>query len=84
MGLTALSSDVIRLWLADDMTDQSVHRHVFAALRYLLKRRLAIGRPVTYIDATHLTPWERRPYIKLGQLYGYTVEAIFFDVPLEV
>jgi predicted kinase len=57
---------------------------VFATLRYLLRRRLALRRPVTYMDATHLTPRERRPYAKMGQTYGCSVEAIFFDVPLEV
>lgn len=84
LRVAALSSDVLRLLLADDATDQSIHRRVFATLRYLLKQRLAIGRPVTYVDATHLTPWERRPYLKLGQLYDCTVEAIFFDVPPDV
>jgi predicted kinase len=84
LRVAALSSDVLRLLLADDATDQSIHRRVFATLRYLLKQRLAIGRPVTYVDATHLTLRERRPYLKLGQLYDCAVEAVFFDVPLEV
>lgn len=84
LGVTALSSDAVRGLIADDPTDQTIHRRVFAVLRYLLRHRLEIGRPVTYIDATHLTPWERRPYIRLGQLYGCRVEALFFDVPVEV
>lgn len=84
LGVKGLSSDAVRGLLADDETDQSIHREVFATLRYLLRRRLALGRPVTYMDATHLTPRERRAYIKMGQLYGCEVEAIFFDVSLEV
>lgn len=84
LGVKGLSSDAVRGLLADDETDQSIHREVFATLRYLLRRRLALGRPVTYLDATHLTVRERRPYVKMGQLYGCAVEAIFFDVPLEV
>lgn len=84
LGVTGLSSDAIRVLLADDATDQSIHRRVFATLRYLLKQRLEVGRPVTYVDATNLTLWERRPYLKLGQLYDCDVEAIFFDVPLEI
>jgi predicted kinase len=84
LGVKALSSDAVRGLLADDETDQSIHRAVFATLRYLLRRRLALQRPVTYMDATHLTPRERRPYVKMGQTYGCTVEAVFFDVPLEV
>jgi len=82
--MRALSSDAVRGLLADDETDQSIHREVFATMRYLLRRRLALSRLVTYIDATHLTPRERRPYIKMGETYGCAVEAVFFDVPLEV
>lgn len=84
LGVRALSSDAVRGLLADDETDQSIHREVFATMRYLLRRRLALSRLVTYIDATHLTPRERRPYIKMGETYGCAVEAVFFDVPLEV
>lgn len=84
LGVTALSSDVIRQLLADDATDQTIHGRVFNTLRYLVRQRLAIGRPVTYVDATHLTPEERRPYLKIAQSYGCEAEALFFDVPLEV
>ena len=84
LGVTALSSDAVRGLLADDVTDQSIHREVFATLRYLLRRRLALTRPVTYLDATHLTLRDRRPYIRMGRLYDCSVEAIFFDVPLDV
>jgi len=83
-GEEGLSSDAIRRLLADDATDQTIHDRVFQTLRYLLRQRLSIGRPVTYIDATNLTPEERRPYIGIGQSYGCEVEAVFFDVPLEV
>src|SRR5262245_28665037 len=83
-GATGLSSDTIRLWLADDETDQTIHDRVFQTLRYLLRHRLALGRQVTYLDATNLTPQERAPYIGIGKSYGASVEALFFDVPLEV
>jgi predicted kinase len=84
LGAVALSSDELRRLLADDATDQTIHRQVFAALRSLLRRRLALGRPVTYIDATSLTPAERRPYIRLAARFGCAAEAVFFDVPVEV
>ncbi len=84
LGVQGLSSDFVRGLLADDQTDQSIHRQVFATLRYLVRRRIALGRPVTYLDATHLTPWERRPYVKMGLIYNCSVEAVFFDTPLEV
>ena len=80
----ALSSDAIRKLLAGDETDQTIHVQVFQTLRYLLEQRLAIGRHVTYIDATNLTPEERRPYIEIGRAHGCAMDAVFFDVPLEV
>jgi predicted kinase len=39
---------------------------------------------VTYVDATNLTPEERRPYIEIARAHGCEVEAVFFNVPLEV
>jgi predicted kinase len=83
-GAIGLSSDALRKWLADDETDQSIHDRVFQTLRYLLRHRLALRRPVTHIDATNLTPAERAPYIGIGKSYGCEIEAVFFDVPLEV
>lgn len=81
MGVRGLASDTIRGLLADDERDQTIHERVFQTLRYLLRQRLAIGRPVTYIDATNLRPEERRPYLEMGQQFGCDVEAVFFDVP---
>jgi predicted kinase len=80
----AISSDAIRLLLADDAADQSIHPQVFATMRYLLRHRVAIGRPVTYMDATHLTAAERAPYVAIARAYGCDIEAVFFDVPAEV
>jgi predicted kinase len=79
-----LSSDAVRKLLADDETDQTIHVRVFQTIRYLLQQRLEIGRPVTYIDATNLTPEERRPYIEMARVYGAEAEAVFFDVALGV
>ena len=83
-GINAISSDEIRRMIADDPTDQTIHRMVFRTVRYLIVQRLRAGRVVTYVDATNLTRWERRPYIRLGQLQDCEVEALFFDVPLEI
>lgn len=84
LGVTGLSSDAMRRLLADDETDQTVNARVFETLRYLLRQRLFLGRPITYIDATNLTLEERRPYIEIGKSFGCPVEALFFDVPLDV
>jgi predicted kinase len=84
IGAPGLSSDAVRKLLADDETDQTIHARVFQTVRYLLEQRLEIGRPVTYIDATSLTPEERAPYIEIGRAHRCEVEAVFFDVPLAV
>jgi predicted kinase len=78
-----LSSDEIRRLLADDPGTQDINRRVFDVLRDLLKHRLELRRPITYIDATNLTPYERRPYIVLAGDYDGEIEAMFFDVPME-
>ena len=79
-----LSSDSLRELLADDPGNQAIHARVFRVLRYLLKQRLELQRPVTFIDATNLTPRERRPYFTLGASFDAQVEAVFFDVPAEI
>ena len=84
IGAHALSSDAIREQLADDPTDQTIHDRVFATIRYLLRHRLAIGRPVTYIDATNLTRKERKNWVKFARLAGCEIEALYFDTPLDV
>ena len=83
-GVASLSSDHVRWLISDDPTNQAIHSAVFGTMRYLLRRRLQLNRAVTYIDSTNLTRKERRPYIKLGDLHGCRVEAIFFDTPVEV
>ena len=70
--------------LADDPGDQTIHRRVFSTIRHLLRQRIAIGRRVTYVDATHLTPRERQPYIEIARRYGCRVEALYFRVPVPV
>lgn len=79
---TVLSSDELRRVLADDITNQQVHRRVFHVLRTLLRHRLELRRPVTYIDATNLTPGERRPYLELARLHDARCDAVYFATPL--
>lgn len=81
--LGVLSSDALRELLADHPDNQNIHARVFRVLRDLLKHRLELKRPVTYVDATNLTPYEREPYFKLAQLFDCKVEAVFFDVPID-
>jgi predicted kinase len=84
LGVNAISSDEIRRLIIDDPHDQTIHGRVFTTIRFLVRQRIAVGRPETYVDATHLTPWERRPYVKMAERYGCELEALYFDVPVEV
>ncbi len=83
-NITPLSSDMLRSLLFDDPTEQRFQDLIFSNLRSMLKARLIAKRPLNYVDATNLTPHERQSWIKLGHDYGYEVQAVFFDVPLEV
>jgi predicted kinase len=84
LGANPISSDAIRLQLADDENDQTIHGRVFAAMRYLLEQRIALKRPVSYIDATNLIRRDRRPFIDLAREHGCEIEGLFFDIPLNV
>ncbi len=46
--------------------------------------RLALGRRLHYVDATNLNRRERRAYFRLAASFGCRVDAVFFDVPLEI
>ncbi|HZR55852.1 MAG TPA: AAA family ATPase [Terriglobales bacterium] len=81
--ISPLSSDLLRALLFDDPTEQRFQDLVFSNLRSMLKARLIARRPMNYVDATNLTPHERGGWIKLAKDYGYEVQAVFFDVPLE-
>ncbi len=83
-GVTPLSSDMLRSILFDDITEQRYQGLVFSTLRSLLRARLIAKMPWNYVDATNLSPHERRQWIKMARSFGYEVQAVFFDVPLEV
>ena len=83
-GVTPLSSDLLRTLLFDDITEQRWQGLVFSTLRSLLRARLIAKMPWNYVDATNLSPHERRQWIKMAKSFGYEVHAVFFDVPLEI
>ena len=83
-GVTPLSSDLLRNILFDDVEEQRYQGLVFSTLRSLLRARLIARMPWNYVDATNLSIHERRQWIKMSQSFGYEVQGVFFDVPLEV
>ncbi len=70
--------------LFDDVTEQRFQDLVFSTLRSLLRARLVARMPLNYVDATNLSTHDRRGWIKMAHDFGYDVQAVFFDVPLEV
>src|SRR5450631_3156753 len=83
-GVTPLSSDMLRTILFDDITEQRYQGLVFSTLRSLLRARLIAKMPWNYVDATNLSPHERKQWIKMAKSFGYEVQDVFFDVPLSV
>ncbi len=83
-NVVPLSSDMLRAMLFDDVTQQRFQDLVFSTLRSLLRARMIAGMPTNYVDATNLSPHERRSWIKMAHDFGYEVQAVFFDVPVEV
>jgi len=83
-GVTPLSSDLLRTILFDDISEQRYQGLVFSTLRSLLRARLIAKMPWNYVDATNLSPHERKQWIKMAKSFGYEVQAVFFDVPLAV
>ena len=76
--IVPLSSDLIRELLYDNAADQRHPEWVFAALRELLRRRLAAGAQTTYIDATNLTRFFRRPFLQIAREFGCAAQALYF------
>src|SRR5947209_3670405 len=83
-GVVPLSSDMLRNLLFDDITEQRYQGLVFSTLRSLLRARLIAKMPWNYVDASNLSPHERRQWIKMARSFGYDVHAVFFNVPIEV
>jgi predicted kinase len=83
-NILPLSSDMVRILLFDDVTEQRYQDLVFSTLRSMLRARLLARRPWNYLDATNLSAHERRSWIKLAHDFGYETHAVFFDVPPEI
>jgi predicted kinase len=83
-GITPLSSDQLRLLLADDENEQRFQTEIFRALHHLLRLRLDLGRPVSYVDATNFRREFRLSFLEIARERRCEIEALFFDVPLEV
>ena len=75
-----LSSDAFRALVSDDEGDQSATPHAFDVLGRVLAHRLRRGR-LSVIDATNVSPGDRRSFLRLAALTRQPVVAIAFDLP---
>ena len=82
--ITPLSSDLVRQLLFDDPANQRLPGTVFGILRHLLMARLVAGARISYVDATNLTRRDRRHFFKIAERFGCAVDALYFDVPVEM
>jgi len=83
-NITPLSSDLMRHLLFDNVQEQRHQDLVFSTLRSLLRARMIARMPWNYVDATNLSPKERKHWIRMANDFGYEVHAVYFEVPLEV
>ena len=75
-----LSSDVFRALVSDDERDQSATPHAFDVLGRVLAHRLRRGR-LSVVDATNVSPGDRRSFLRLAALARRPAVAIAFDLP---
>ena len=83
-GIVVLSSDAVRAMLTGDAANQSVNGQVFATLRDQVTMRMNAEEETTILDATSLTPKERKGWVTLAESLGGEAEAVFFDTPVAV
>jgi predicted kinase len=78
-----LSSDAFRALVAGDPGDQSASGAAFSLLHRVLDERTR-RQLLTVVDATNLTPRERRHSLDVAREHGVPSLAIVFGLPLEV
>lgn len=78
-----LSSDYFRGLVSDDENDQSVSADAFAALYYVLDKRLTHGK-LTVIDATNVQLEDREKLIRIAREHHFLPVAIVLNLPEKV
>jgi protein phosphatase len=78
-----LSSDAMRVVVADDAEDQTATDAAFELLHTALGLRLA-RRRLTVVDATNVDAWARDRLLAASRRHRRPAAAIAFDLPLEL
>ncbi|MEK6284923.1 MAG: AAA family ATPase [Acidobacteriota bacterium] len=79
----AVSSDECRALVFDDPANQSVSKHAFDLMYFIIEKRLMLGR-LTVADATNLKREHRSALIQIANCFHFNTTAIVFNVPMEV
>jgi predicted kinase len=77
-----VSSDDCRAMIADDPTDQSVSRHAFDLMYFIIEKRLTLGRLVV-ADATNLKREHRATLLRIAKRFQFNTAAVVFRLPIE-
>ena len=77
-----VSSDDCRARIADDPGDQSVSRHAFDLMYYILEKRLMLGR-LAVADATNLRREHRSTLRRVAARFQFNTAVIAFHIPVE-
>ena len=78
-----VSSDDCRARIADDPTDQTVSRHAFDLLYFILEKRLMLRR-LAVADATNLKREHRADLRRIAMRFKFNTAAIVFNLPVEI
>lgn len=78
-----LSSDAFRGMVRDDENDMSATADAFAALHFILEKRLAAGL-LTVVDATNVKDVDRASLLSLARKYHVIPVAIVLDVSIDI
>ena len=77
-----VSSDDCRAMVFDDPADQSVSRHAFDLMYFIIEKRLRLGR-LTVADATNLKQEHRAALNRIARNFHFNTAVIVFNVPIE-
>ena len=79
LGTEVLSSDYFRGLVSDDENDQSVSDDAFAALYYVLQKRLTLGK-LTVVDATNVQLEDREKLLRIAREHHFLSVAIVMNL----
>ena len=78
-----VSSDECRARICDDEANQLVTSHAFELWRFIIRKRLLLGR-FTVADATNLEWGDRRWLTRTAHNFHFNSAIVLFNLPLEV